>query len=268
MRFYIYIILHLCYDSVMNYIELTKLDMDMQRKLLRRYQSQLNRLPSYNMICKSSRGKKYYYITDPASSAQRYVSMEEQALIGSIKLRHFLEAAAKILESNISRQEKMLKGYRPYDLDSINERLPAVYKIEQTCKDNAESKDKLTHRTSFGLHVRSKSEALIAEALHAEGIPFQYELPLWLRSDKPVLLRPDFTIMTPSPVYWEHMGMVGNADYLSSALKKPRLYCSNGITIPDKLIVTMDTADGAIDMVNIKRIIQTLPIMGVEIEEF
>ena len=40
-----------------------------------------------------------------------------------------------------------------------------------------EGKDKITSR---GLHMRSKSEVMIAELLYQYGIPFRYEEPLYI----------------------------------------------------------------------------------------
>lgn len=248
----------------MNYKQLTELDIDIQRRLLVKYKALFNTLPDYNMTCKTSRSKKYYYLINPKTSAQRYIKKSEHTLIENIKTRHFLETAIKILESNIKRQDKLCKLYQPYDYTSINSLLPPVYKLDCNLSDPANTNSKLPHRTSFGMYVRSKSEALIAEVLHSENIAFRYELPLQLKKgSNHVLIHPDFTIMGYEPIYWEHMGMMSNNEYRSKALSKLELYCSNGITIPDKLIVTMDTADGTIDMLTVKRIIETLPAISI-----
>ena len=41
----------------MDYIELTKIDLEIERKLLAKYRRQLECLPNYNMVCKQIRGK-------------------------------------------------------------------------------------------------------------------------------------------------------------------------------------------------------------------
>lgn len=120
----------------------------------------------------------------------------------------------------------------------------------------------IMHRTSFGLQVRSKSEALIAEMLHANKIPFEYELPLLLKeAGSQVLVRPDFTIITKyGLIYWEHMGMISNDDYRRKAFQKMDLYTKNGITVPNNLIITMDSQDGIIDMMRLSSMIHGLPV--------
>lgn len=158
----------------------------------------------------------------------------------------------------------MLNQYLPYDYISINNMLPATYKLSpptDTGSRAAHPQDStFLHRTSFGLPVRSKSEALIAEILNAENIPFEYERPLRLRENgENVLIHPDFSIPCHGDmIYWEHMGMMSNPKYRSGAAKRFALYSNNGITIPHNLIITMDTVDGGIDVIAIKMIVCTL----------
>lgn len=71
----------------------------------------------------------------------------------------------------------------------------------------------LIYRTDHGELVRSKSEWIIADKLHAAGIDYQYEQPLVLDG---VERFPDFTVVdddSGSTWYWEHNGMLSNNDY-------------------------------------------------------
>ena len=54
--------------------------------------------------------------------------------------------------------------------------------------------------------------------------------------------------------------MMSVPEYRDKASKRISLYASNGITIPDKLIVAMDTSDGLINMMTIKVMINSLLI--------
>ena len=69
--------------------------------------------------------KKYYYIVDKHTGKQRVAGAD---LMLQIQEQHTLKKAIKILERNISLQEKLISGYRPYDLDSIKQLLPKVYR--------------------------------------------------------------------------------------------------------------------------------------------
>ncbi len=55
---------------------------------------------------------------------------------------------------------------------------------------------------------------------------------------------PDFTILNPQTgkvVFWEHLGMVDNAEYVEKNLKKFRDYEKTGIFLGEELLVTVET---------------------------
>lgn len=109
----------------MDYLEITGLDLETQKNLLSSYKEQLPSLPDLIMVCKNIKGKKYYYIVDKHTGKQRVAGAD---LMLQIQEQHTLKKAIKILERNISLQEKLISGYRPYDLDSIKQLLPKVYR--------------------------------------------------------------------------------------------------------------------------------------------
>lgn len=246
----------------MNYHKLTELDIETEEMLLAKYREEIKGLPEGNMVCCKARDKQSYYLA--VDGTRKYLNSKDSKLVDGIKRRHFLKRAIEVLERNISAQRKSLQVYHSYEPQIINALLPDVYRsfiapnVDAIYTQNPDSA--LIHRTSFGLFVRSKSEALIAEVLHAEEITFEYERPLWLYEDgREVLIHPDFTIpCRDGMIYWEHMGMMGMPKYRTSAKKRFSLFTDNEITIPDKLIITMDTVDGAIDVLAIKLLADAL----------
>lgn len=52
--------------------------------------------------------------------------------------------------------------------------------------------------------------------------------------------------------------MMSDEVYRNNAMQKIGLYAANGLTIPQNLIVTMDSANGCIDMQTINLLIYTL----------
>lgn len=123
--------------------------------------------------------------------------------------------------------------------------------------------DRLIHRTGNGLAVRSKSELLIAEALENKNVPFRYEQPLQ-RSGKTYF--PDFTIsdeITGRTVYWEHLGMLDDENYVRSWNRKSSWYRSNGILPYEEsengeavLVTTQDSPQSGLDMAEVRRLIE------------
>ena len=122
--------------------------------------------------------------------------------------------------------------------------------------------ERLIHITSRGDAVRSKSEVIIANMLHAKGIDYRYEEPLKLDG---VTKYPDFTIEddnTGITYYWEHCGMLHDPGYRSRWEEKNRWYAEQGITEQGgaigRLIVTRDQANGGFDASAVAAIIERL----------
>jgi hypothetical protein len=123
----------------------------------------------------------------------------------------------------------------------------------------------LIHRSSKGIAVRSKSELLIAEALHNAGVEFVYEKSLTLGGSTRC---PDFTIendITGLTIYWEHLGKLDRADYRASWERKLAWYRANGVQLHGEaaagapiLVATQDSAETGLDMARVNAMIAEL----------
>lgn len=122
----------------------------------------------------------------------------------------------------------------------------------------------LIHHTRKGIHVRSKSELIIADLLYSKGIEFTYERELVLDGSRRL---PDFTIEdadTGETFYWEHLGMLTRASYRKKWEAKLAWYNTHGILprgrgqgeSPDgQLLVTVDGPDGSISSAEIEALV-------------
>ena len=111
----------------------------------------------------------------------------------------------------------------------------------------------LIHRTRKGVAVRSKSEVVVADILEGLEISYQYEQPLFSRSDPKDFRLPDFTASFEGDVYyWEHLGMLSVPSYREAWERKRIWYEDNGYA--DRLITSEDGPDGSIDATRIERI--------------
>lgn len=128
--------------------------------------------------------------------------------------------------------------------------------------------DRLIHRTSQGVAVRSKSEVIIADRLASHNIEPLYEKPLKLGG---ATRYPDFTIEDDESgitYYWEHCGLLHDPAYRQRWEAKQRWYRANDI-LPHKegggnkgtLIITCDQPNGGISSQEIDRVIQEV-ILG------
>ena len=74
--------------------------------------------------------------------------------------------------------------------------------------------------------VRSKSEALIANALHTTDLDFSYEKPLFAPDGTMYL--PDFTItFRGNDYYWEHWGLLDKEKYAAHTAEKKKWYAKH-----------------------------------------
>lgn len=114
----------------------------------------------------------------------------------------------------------------------------------------------MIHKTIPGILVRSKSEALIINALFEHKIPFRYECLLQIQN---VSVYPDFTIRHPvtgEVYYWEHFGMMDNENYAHNVYSKLQLYQSVGIIPSMQLLTTFETRQNPLDYEYVELLIQ------------
>lgn len=112
-----------------------------------------------------------------------------------------------------------------------------------------------------GDRVRSKSELLIADALFRNKIPYKYEQPITLKTDRftKVQVHPDFCCLRAGDrkeLFWEHFGMMDDAEYSSKAVNKILTYQRNGIFPGDKLILSFETKTAPLTSRNVDCIIK------------
>jgi hypothetical protein len=125
--------------------------------------------------------------------------------------------------------------------------------------------EKLIHRSSRGEPMRSKSEVIIADALAAAGVSYEYETALVLGGE---MRSPDFTIEDAESgrtYYWEHCGMLTDAGYARRWAAKQQWYRENGVLPVEEgagpkgaLVVTEDDEKGGIDSAGVHRKIKEL----------
>lgn len=121
----------------------------------------------------------------------------------------------------------------------------------------------LINQTVRGELVRSKSEVIIADRLHAAGVDYDYEKPLTLEGPPKY---PDFTIEDDASgrkYVWEHLGLLADPGYRARWEAKLAWYRRNGVLPHDEgggvagtLIITRDDERGGISSQQIEQLIQ------------
>ncbi len=111
------------------------------------------------------------------------------------------------------------------------------------------------YRTVSGEMVRSKSEVVIANALHWAGCKFSYERRL-----ESIGAIPDFTIelSTGEHVLWEHLGMMSDAEYDRHWRSKERRLAEQGYIRGKNLVVTRESDYEVLDSFDIQQMADAL----------
>lgn len=189
----------------------------------------------------------------------------------------------ELLYTALTRQQKRVVLFMQGDLAELRELTSPKYSESAARVTNLFSAPKpveidgrfmeegLIHRTRKGIHVRSKSEVIIADLLYSKGIDFVYERELVIGESKRL---PDFTVEdadTGEVFYWEHLGMLNNASYRRKWEAKKAWYASHGILQrgtgpgedPDgSLIVTVDGTNGSISSAEIEQLVDEVFMGG------
>ena len=97
---------------------------------------------------------------------------------------------------------------------------------------------------------------MIDTLLYLNKIPFRYECALHLGN---TTIYPDFTILHPHTgkiYYWEHFGMMDDANYAKNTCFKLQTYTTHGIIPSINLITTYETKEHPLSSDFIEKIIQ------------
>lgn len=162
---------------MINYLKLTEQDIEAQETVYRIATEVIQQLPEGRLNCKIMNNRCYYYWVD-AVNKQHYIRKKDRDLVHLLKYKKLLQLTIDVIRKNLKIQNRILKTYKEYTPASLYELLPNTYRdmpvsfyTSEFLPSDAEAEDDdekfiaegLKQKTSFGLSVRSKSEALIAE---------------------------------------------------------------------------------------------------------
>ena len=263
-----------------DYIKETQSQLEFHKRLSEQFRVASESLPGMSLICRHINGKPRYYCRKRGSSRQHYLGTNNPVLLQQLMMKRVASRALPAVEKNIRVLETLLfhfkcmedhyNGIFPENDESSAASATAVSSPsagtgEDTFRSGSAAEnhpEELKHLTSFGLWVRSKSEAIIAELLYSLHIPFYYEKPLRIRgiNGQWRTVYPDFTFRLPDgrEIYLEHLGMMNDAQYREKVYQKLTDYFANSIYPPHNLILTMDGPDGELDIASIHNLLQAL----------
>ena len=196
-----------------------------------------------------------------------------------IKQKKYDEEMLKVLIKNQKLLEKVAGKLLSYDPDSIDEMLDTIY-IDQSGLVNKaagtvepEEWGKIIKRNDYpldddcnvapdGMKNRSKSELIIYSIIKGYRIVFKYDMEIKLKNDDGEIVKicPDFIILCNdgSMIIIEHLGKLGNDDYLANALRRIHLYLRNGYKLNETLFLTADSLNGKINAEAVDELIRRM----------
>lgn len=222
----------------------------------------------------SKKNTQFYFRENSASKAGIYIPQNELGFVQTLIQKDYDQKVLHSIEQELKAIERYLSGLPSKSAEEIYEFLhperqklitPIRQRDEQYIREwegipfqRKEIDDSVPPLyTEKGERVRSKSEVIIADILYREGIPYKYECPLTLKGLGKI--HPDFTTLNVRKrkvVYWEHLGMMDDVEYVETAINRKEIYERNGIFLGDNLILTFETKNCPLNQRTIRTQIQ------------
>ena len=213
----------------------------------------------YLRMAKKWNKYQYYRRTDRSDKNGKYIPRKDIALVRNLARKDYDN---RLLDALKEQQKAIVNFLKDYDPDAaqevfvrLSEQRKQLVKPEfltdsefaaQWQREPYEklgfSKTDAEYYTAKGERVRSKSEILIADALYRNNIPYRYEYPVY--SHGVLIAAPDFNCLNVrlrKEYYWEHLGMLGQAEYADRTVKKIEKYVLADDFDETRLILTMET---------------------------
>lgn len=252
-------------------IQLNKLKLEISNEI-QFIQKKLKKYPKGELFC--CRNGKYVKWYKSNYKNPIYIKKSERSQAVALAEKKYYELQLKSLllcrdmiqqyeissKKNKEELEKMLKEDSPY-IELLNENILITSKTMQDWMHgeyprNPSYPENLIHKTYAGHMVRSKSEAMIANTLFLNKIPYRYENMINLNGN---FLAPDFTILHPKTgelYYWEHFGLLDKPAYVEKSFDKLKIYVQNNIIPSVNLILTYENQKHPLDMEAIEKTIE------------
>lgn len=248
-------------------------------KLEKNVRFSLSRAPEGRLRCQMLRGKypQYYIFKKDEKETHRNGRFLRKNELDEAKKLAQKEYDQKILKTLISRKKSiqtMLNSIMHDDVLKAFSSLPPAKRLlvkpyilpddefvkkwyqEHPGEQNFFLSDS-TYTSEKGETVRSKTEKMIADKLYYKGIPYVYEPALRLKNG--IIKYPDFLVLnvrTRKEYYYEHMGKMGNEEYVKKQMEKLDLYEQNNIYLGDNLLITIECKEKGINMRQVDSIIE------------
>ena len=225
-------------------------------------------------ICNSKGRIQYYHRTNPKDFNGVYIQEKDRELAKRLAQKDYDKKVLTEIEKELYATERYLNATKSLNPKQIYETLrqerqklitpiwlPDEEFIKSWEETEYEAKEFMEGApefyTSKSERVRSKSEVIIADLLNKEKIPYRYEAPLYMKGVG--IIYPDFTILNiknREEIYWEHLGMMDDPNYVEMSIRKINTYEQNEMLLGKNLILTYETKKNPLNTKTIKLMVQ------------
>lgn len=247
-------------------------------KLISKLEARLQNSPNGILLCRKKKGRYYFFLKQGCKETYlknddvriaRYAQSQylSRKLIAAKREKKQFEDCAHILTSRdrcadiddvYNSLNDGVKAYVHQDSDTTDGYVENwLKKMQKSIHRGYPEEAKII--SMDGTHVRSKSEALIADRLFLAGIPYAYEVQTYLENGDKKHVFPDFTILdrkTRKTIIWEHFGKMDSPNYFSEVVNKLKIYEQNNYYLGVNFFVTFESSNSPLDTEYVDMIIK------------
>lgn len=262
--------------------EILEKELEKLKKIEKAAEEDIENAPQGTLrIAKKYNTDQYYWRTDPKDTQGKYIRKKEEKLIKSLAQKDYAHKVLAVISPLADHQEQELQRLKGIDLYEeeravynklslsrqklINpyidteEQYIAKWESEKLQKKSQQKIEESSSEiyTEKGECVRSKSEKILADKLYMMGIPYVYEVPLYLKGYG--YIKPDFTVLnkrTRKEYYWEHLGMMDDREYCEKAIRKIESLERNNLFPGEHLILTYETKDHPLNIKVVEKLVK------------
>ncbi len=232
---------------------------------------QLKDYPEGKLVCYSSPRKGTLYhswrkeIIIDNKKSRLYLPKEKEEEARSLAKKDFLTRLLNDKKNELAAVHAYLSRRRPNQYEKMLDQDSPYRELlintddweYQPYEKSSDHPEHLLVQAPKDEKVRSKSEAMIAQALFNHQIPYRYE---YVHDFGGYQIASDFTILHPKTNeehIWEHFGLADDPKYINSniAIKIPR-YLMNGYLPGSNFIMTFEDEKHPLSYLEVEEIIQ------------
>ena len=263
-------------DEMLRSVKVRQKELD---ELIRRIKMELKHAPEGTLqVIRKRRSFQYYHVSENKTGENdkiKYIKSADRKLASRLAQKEYARKVLKAAKQDEMCIQKMsgLKNreyYRkifcdmhagkqvlinPYDMSdeeyasmwlAEKKRFKEEYENANPTWVSSQDKEIITEQ---GERVKSKSEKILADKLFSMGIPYVYEMPVYLEGFG--YIKPDFIVLnkrTREERYLEHFGLMDRPEYSEKAVMKIESFERNGIFPGEGLLLTYETSNHSVDM--------------------